>query len=484
LITHDKAALATDGRYFNQAGQELDDNWALLKQGIPDAPTWQEWIAKAAKGGKVVAVDPTVITASQARKLSETIKKKGGQELMPLQRNLIDSIWGEDRPSKPTGVVKVLPTTYAGKKFEDKLKELREQIEKEKASGIVISMLDEVAWLFNLRGSDIAFNPVFISYALVTLTDATIYIDESKLDEDVKKHLMNVAIKPYDAIMSDLEIFSALITKSADDSKQNHTELLLTTDASWALSHTLGKDKKPKEIRSPVALAKSAKNETELEGMRQCHIRDGAALIEFFAWLEEQLIKKNSKLNEVQAGEKLDSIRSKHDKFVGLSFDSICASGPNAAVIHYQAKPDECSIINPNAVFLCDSGGQYLDGTTDTTRTIHFGQASDEEKRAYTLVLKGHIGLDLAVFPKGVTGYRLDAIARQHLWQYGMDYAHGTGHGVGSYLNVHEMPTGIGMRIVYNEVPLTPGNVISNEPGYYEDGKFGIRIESKCNCPE
>jgi len=212
--------------------------------------------------------------------------------------------------------------------------------------------------------------------------------------------------------------------------------------------------------------------------MRDCHVRDGAALTEFFAWLEDQLVNKKATLDEVDAADKLESIRSKHDRFVGLSFDTISSTGPNAAVIHYMPEKGKCSIINPNEIYLCDSGGQYLDGTTDTTRTLHFGDPSPMERKAYTLVLKGNIALERIRFPKGTTGYALDTIARQFLWHYGLDYRHGTGHGVGSYLNVHEGPIGIGTRVQYSEVPLSVGNVISDEPGYYEDGKFGIRIEN------
>ena len=215
--------------------------------------------------------------------------------------------------------------------------------------------------------------------------------------------------------------------------------------------------------------------------MRNCHIRDGAALSEYFAWLEEELTTKGTKLDEVDAADKLEAIRSKHDHFVGLSFPTISSTGANAAVIHYQPEKGACSVIDPKAIYLCDSGAQYLDGTTDTTRTLHFGEPSEMEKKAYTLVLKGNIALETVRFPKGTSGFALDTLARQFLWQEGLDYRHGTGHGVGSYLNVHEGPIGIGTRIQYSEVSLAVGNVISNEPGYYEDGGFGIRIESEFN---
>jgi Xaa-Pro aminopeptidase len=231
-------------------------------------------------------------------------------------------------------------------------------------------------------------------------------------------------------------------------------------------------------VRSPIGDAKAVKNTTELDGMRASHVRDGAALIEYFAWLEDQLIAKKAALDEVQAADKLEELRSRHDHFVGLSFPTISSTGANAAVIHYKPVRGSCSTIDPGKIYLCDSGAQYTDGTTDVTRTLHFGKPTDAEREAYTLVLKGNIALDLAIFPKGTTGYALDSLARQHLWKNGLDYRHGTGHGVGSYLNVHEGPIGIGTRAQYAEVALSSGNVLSNEPGYYVEDEFGIRIEN------
>lgn len=428
----------------------------------------------------MVGVDPTVITASDARKLSETLKKKSHANLVGVSQNLVDAIWTE-RPARPAEQVIVLSDKYAGKSYTDKLDELRKELQKKKAVGMVVSMLDEVAWLFNLRGNDIPYNPVFFSYAAVTPTSATLYVDSSKIATDVKEHLSDVVqIKPYDALFSDLtSIAEAAATEAEiDPSKSHPPKLLLSNKSSWALSLGLGGEDKVEESRSPIADAKAIKNPTELEGMRQCHVRDGAALIEFFAWLEEELVVKGSWIDEVQAADKLEEVRSRGQHFKGLSFPTISSTGPNAAVIHYSPERGNCSLVDPKAVYLCDSGAQYLDGTTDTTRTLHFTNPSEMEIKAYTLVLKGVIGLDRVVFPKGTTGFAIDAFARQHLWREGLDYRHGTGHGVGSFLNVHEGPIGIGTRAAYSEVSLSIGNVISDEPGYYEDGNFGIRIEN------
>ncbi|KAK5098846.1 hypothetical protein LTS08_006224 [Lithohypha guttulata] len=482
VVTLEKAALATDGRYFNQASKQLDSNWQLLKQGLEDVPTWQEWTIEQAEGGKTVGVDPTVITASDAQKLNKKLKKTNAQ-LIGVDQNLVDKIW-KDRPARPAEKVIVLPLEYAGKDYDEKIAELRKELDKKKTAGMVISMLDEIAWLFNLRGSDIPYNPVFFSYAAVTHDTATLYVDASKLDDAVYEHLHgSVAVKPYEDLFSDLTSISQAAANSpeqngVEQSKPKHTKILVSNKASWALTLGLGGEEKVEEVRSPVADAKAIKNATELEGMRQCHIRDGAALIKYFAWLEDQLVSKGATINEVEGADKLEEIRSKGDHFRGLSFDTISSTGPNAAVIHYKPERGSCSTIDPKAVYLCDSGAQYLDGTTDTTRTLHFGQPTEMEIKSYTLVLKGVIALDRAVFPKGTTGFAIDILARQALWREGLDYRHGTGHGVGSFLNVHEGPIGVGTRSAYAEVSLSVGNVLSDEPGYYEDGNFGIRIEN------
>ncbi|KAL7929459.1 X-prolyl aminopeptidase [Trichoderma chlorosporum] len=481
VITESAAALATDGRYFNQAAQQLDENWTLLKQGLQDVPTWQEWAAEQSAGGKTVAVDSTLLTGSAAKKLAEKIRKSGGSDLIPLEINLVDAVWAEERPARPQQRITVLSEKFAGKSVQSKLSDLISELEKKKSPGVFISMLDEVAWLFNLRGNDIPYNPVFFSYAVITPKGAALYVDESKLDEECRAHLakFNVAVKPYDTFFRDAEqLHQQFIASTQGEEGGNAGSFLMSNKGSWALKRALGGDTAVEEIRSPVGDAKAVKNETEMEGMRACHIRDGAALIEYFAWLEDQLINKKAVLDEVQAADKLEELRSKHQHFVGLSFPTISSTGANAAVIHYGPERGNCATIDPKAIYLCDSGAQFLDGTTDTTRTLHFGEPTEAEREAYTLVLKGNIALDLAVFPKGTTGFALDSLARQHLWRTGLDYRHGTGHGVGSFLNVHEGPIGIGTRIQYTEVPLAPGNVISNEPGYYEDGSFGIRIEN------
>ncbi|KAJ6107660.1 Xaa-Pro aminopeptidase P [Penicillium sp. IBT 18751x] len=430
IISLNKAALSTDGRYFNQAAKQLDSNWELLKRGIEGVPSWQEWTTEQAQGGKAVGVDPSLITAAGARKLAETLEKNGSS-LVGIQQNLVDLVWGKDRPARPVEKVRVHPVKYAGKSFQDKIADIRKELETKKKAGFVVSMLDEIAWLFNLRGSDIPYNPVFFSYAIITPTTAELYVDSSKLTPEVTAHLgQDVIIKPYDSIFADVKALS----EARSQATEVPAKFLLSNKTSWALSLNLGGEEHVEEIRSSIADAKAVKNETELEGMRACHIRDGAALTEYFAWLENELVNKKTVLDEVDGADKLEQIRSKHELFAGLSFDTISSTGPNGAVIHYKPEKGSCSIIDPSAIYLCDSGCQYFDGTTDTTRTFHFGTPTAFEKRAFTLVLKGMIGIDTAVFPKGTSGFAIDVLARQHLWKEGLDFLHGTGHGVGSYL--------------------------------------------------
>lgn len=420
VVTHDKAALATDGRYFNQASKQLDENWLLLKQGLQDVPTWQEWSAEQSEGGKIVGVDPTVISAPDARKLADRIKKRGGQDLIAIEENLVDLVWGDQRPPRPSEPVNVLTKGFSGKDVKTKLEELRKDLEKKQSSGFIVSMLDEIAWLFNLRGNDIPYNPVFFSYAAITPTTATLYVDSSKLSSECRTYLADygVSVRPYEKIFDDSAALSQSLDTPNDESQEEPKikKFLVSNRTSWALKRSLGGEAKVDEIRSPIGDAKAVKNETELEGMRACHIRDGAALIEYFAWLEHQLTVEKAVIDEVTAADKLEEFRSKHKHFVGLSFDTISSTGPNAAVIHYKPERGNCSVIDPNAVYLCDSGAQYLDGTTDTTRTLHFGEPTEMERKAYTLVLKGNIALDVAVFPKGTSGFALDTLARQFLW--------------------------------------------------------------------
>ncbi|KAG1741526.1 peptidase M24, structural domain-containing protein [Suillus paluster] len=478
IITLRDAYLFTDGRYFLQASQQLDSNWKLMKQGLPEVPTWQDFLSKHLEQGTRIGIDPTLISAVDAESLKESLEPRGS-ELVSLQQNPVDVVWGKDRPTRPQNSVFPLDVKYAaGETSQSKLKRLREEITKKNAVASVVTLLDEVAWLFNLRGTDIDFNPVFFAYAVVTPTEALLFINGAQLQDSVKTFLgSDVEIRSYESFLPSLK----QLTTSLGASKEK--PMLLGDKTSLAVVEAIGQDN-ASLVPSPVAAMKAIKNETEIEGFRQCHIRDGAALTRYFAWLEEQL-NSGVELNESQAADKLEEFRSELQLFRGLSFTTISSTGPNAAIIHYSPERDNCAIIKKDQVYLCDSGGQYLDGTTDVTRTLHFGTPTEEEKRAFTRVLQGHISIDTAVFPTGTSGYIIDSFARRALWQEGwvvvtmmLDCRHGTGHGVGHFLNVHEGPHGIGTRIAYNSTSLKAGMTVSNEPGYYSDGCYGIRIES------
>ncbi|KAG1900337.1 peptidase M24, structural domain-containing protein [Suillus fuscotomentosus] len=474
VITLRDAFLFTDGRYFLQASQQLDSNWKLMKQGLPDVPTWQEFLSKHLEQGTRIGIDPTLISAADAESLKKSLEPRGSV-LVSLQQNPVDVVWGKDRPPCPHNSVFPLDVKYAaGETSQSKLQRLREEITKKKAVAAVVTLLDEVAWLFNLRGTDIDFNPVFFAYAVVTPTEAILFMNDAQDQHSIKEFLgSDVEIRPYESFIPSLRQLTATLGANKDK------PMLLGDKTSLAVVEAIGQENAVL-IPSPVATMKAIKNETEIEGFRNCHIRDGAALIRYFAWLEEQL-NSGVELNESQAAAKLEEFRSELDLFRGLSFTTISSTGPNAAVIHYSPDPDDCAIVKKDQIYLCDSGGQYLDGTTDVTRTLHFGTPTNEEKRAFTRVLQGHISIDTAVFPNGTSG--ADSFARRALWQEGWgkrfpEYRHGTGHGVGHFLNVHEGPHGIGTRIAYNSTSLKVGMTVSNEPGYYADGRYGIRIEN------
>ncbi|KAI0796341.1 Creatinase/aminopeptidase [Irpex lacteus] len=468
IVTLTDAFLFTDGRYFLQAEQELDSNWTLQKQGLPDVPTWQEFLSKNLDDHSRIGIDPTLITAEDAENLQKTLKPKESH-LVSLSENLVDQVW-EGRPPRTSNEIIPLDIKFSGEPHSEKIARLQDELKKKNHKAIVVAMLDEIAWLFNLRGSDIAYNPVFFAYAVVSQSSAILFVKPEQVSDNVRKHLGNeVTIKPYD------EFFTHLRGLGAELNLSKNAQVLIGDKTNLAIAEAIGHDSVVIS-RSPVAEFKSIKNATEVEGFRQSHIRDGAALVRYFAWLEEKL-NEGAQLTESQVADQLEKYRSEGDLYRGLSFTTISATGPNGAIIHYSPDPVNSAIVKKDQVYLCDSGAQYFDGTTDVTRTWHFGTPTDEEERAFTRVLQGHIAIDTAIFPNGTTGYIIDSWARKPLWEDGLDYRHGTGHGVGHYLNVHEGPQGIGIRIAYNSTPLKAGMTVSNEPGYYADGRFGIRIE-------
>ena len=490
LITlDDRAYLWTDGRYFLQAEKQLDpEYWQLMKSG--QDVTMSAWLCKhytQAQNTKI-GVDPKLYSVQEYESLAKELKthekssvqnSSSSIELVPLANNLVDEVWGSERPSAPHGRIFALSKQFSGMDMSEKVELIRKDMEKENCSHLVLTALDEIAWLTNLRGSDIQFNPFFMSYLLLTMDHAYLYIDPAKLESDVlSDHLdqSQISVKPYDSFMSDL---SQYFTSHVEDQKRNNKIWVDTNSCSMGVYEQLPKDRVLAKT-SPVKMAKSIKNETEIQGFKNAHIRDGAALVRFFAWIEDALNNHSDQvITECAAADKLEQFRKEQDHFVSLSFGTISGFGPNGAIIHYSPQPETCSAITKEGVYLLDSGAQYKDGTTDVTRTVHFGEPTSYQKECYTRVLKGHIALDTIIFPEGTTGYKLDVVARMPLWQLGLDYNHGTGHGVGHFLGVHEGPQGIGTRArSTDDFALKPGMTITNEPGYYESGEFGIRIEN------
>ncbi|KAK3095170.1 hypothetical protein FSP39_011006 [Pinctada imbricata] len=462
IITKDKAALWTDGRYYLQAERQLDGNWTLMKDGMPKTPSQSDWLSQEMPVGGCVGVDPHLISAGKSIAWDQIRKnlKNSGHHIVPVHDNLIDVVW-DDRPPPPKSSLLILSLKYTGMSWQDKVKKIREKMKVKKCEALVVTALDEIAYLFNLRGADIEFNPVFFAYAVVTMNSVNLFIDETRLDEAVSQHLQlngsntdpstAITVHPYGEIGSFMSGLAEKVQGKVWERRLSQP--------------------------SPVASMKAVKNKTEIAGMKRAHVKDAVTLCEYFSWLEQEVPK--GKVTEVSAAEKLEQIKQEQEDYISLSFATISSTGPNGAIIHYKATEETDQVVAADNVYLCDSGAQYRDGTTDVTRTTHFGTPSSHVKECYTRVLKGHINLSSAIFPNGVKGHMLDSLARTSLWDIGLDYVHGTGHGVGCFLNVHEGPCGISHRVSLADVPLEEGMILSDEPGYYEDGAFGLRIE---NC--
>lgn len=521
LITKDEALLWTDGRYFLQAEQQLSDQWKLMR--LAEDPAVDIWMADNLPKDAAIGVDPWCISIDTAQRWERAFAKKQ-QKLVQTTKNLVDEVWTTRPPAEINAAV-VQPLKFAGRSVTDKLKDLRKKLAQEHARGIVLTALDEVAWLYNIRGKDVAYCPVVHAFAIVTSNSAFIYVDKRKVSVEVKTHLEEneIEIKEYTEVSLDAALLAtneldsvstakaslAEVTKQSENSETNksvngkHQTGEKSSNLIWAdpasCCYALYSKLNPDAVvlqQSPLALPKALKNPVELDGLRKAHVRDGAAVVQYLVWLdnkmqdiygasgyflEENTVKKEKplkslKLTEVTVSDKLEEFRASKEHFRGLSFPTISSVGPNAAIIHYSPQAETCAELDPDKIYLFDSGAQYLDGTTDITRTVHFGRPSDHEKACYTAVLKGHIALGNARFPNGTNGHQLDILSRIPLWNYGLDYRHGTGHGIGSYLNVHEGPHLISFRI--RNVPLQASMTVTDEPGYYEDGAFGIRLEN------
>jgi len=474
VVTETKAALWTDGRYYLQAESQLDSNWILMKDGLPNTPTKEQWLIEVLPTGSKVGVDPWVITHGGWYKMLQELSA-AGLSLVFTEKNLVDLVWEDHgRPDPPSEGLMVLDIAFTGKSWQEKVQEVRAALAKKKADILVVTALDEIAWLLNLRGSDVVFNPVFFAYVMIKQDELLLFINESKIDKAISKHLgldnsedasnKNVTVSSYEGIWD-----------AVNEAANNGSRIWLSSSSSAALARLAPKTRLISEP-SPLAHSKAVKNPVEIEGMRQAHIRDAIALCEYFSWLEHE-VPKNS-VTEISGAAKLEELRREQENFVSLSFETISAVGSNGAIIHYRPAEETNRVITNQELYLCDSGAQFKDGTTDVTRTWHFGIPTKWQRECFTRVLKGHIALARAVFPNKTTGHRLDTLARKALWDTGLDYLHGTGHGIGSFLNVHEGPQSISYRSRENEASLEAGMMVTDEPGYYEDGAFGIRIES------
>ena len=464
-VTLRKAGLWTDSRYFLQAESQLEGtDIQLYKLGLPDTPSIREWLSDELKSGDQVGIDPRLISHREFQDLQQHLQKKNIQ-LRSTERNLVDEIW-KDQPSFPMSTLRPHPLKYAGISCQDKISLLQEELRKESCTGIILTTLDDIAWLFNIRGKDIPFNPLLISYAIVTLKNAHLFVHPEKLDRAAKKHLKS-AIKTHD-----YQEFSKFIKKKFGEKDKLWIDA--SRVSSW-ISEQLDQKCELYLKESPVPAMKAPKNSVEIEGLRQAHIRDGVAMVQFLRWLETHIGRK--KITEISAANTLEQFRRKQPLYQGPSFNTISAYQEHAAIVHYAATPESDVELKPQGIYLIDSGGQYLDGTTDITRTLALGEPSSRQKQLFTRVLKGHLQLAMTRFPKGTAGNQLDTIARKPLWDLGLNYGHGTGHGIGSYLNVHEGPQAISYYRGIG-VALVPGMIISNEPGYYKPGEYGIRIEN------
>jgi len=465
VITKDKAGLWTDSRYFLQAEQQLKDTGIdLYKEGLPETPTISDWIASELSAGDCIGIEGDVYAASEAKALIEYFSGKNlnvRTDFAPY-----DLLW-KNRPAVPANPVFVLPERFSGKPCRDKIKEVVAEVNKNQADITIIAALDTIAWLFNIRGNDVKYNPVCVSYAAVSEKETVLFISPEKLTQDVSDYLQQegVVVAGYEKIAGYIRGIPSGTNVLIAPTKINYRLYSILSDNCIIKETTV----------HPADSLKSIKNATEIAGIRNAMKKDGVALVKFLIDLEKSL-KNNETITESDVEEKLRDYRSDQDFYLGESFKTIAGYGAHGAIVHYDATPESNAVVLPDGILLVDSGAQYLDGTTDITRTVSTGQVSEDVKRNYTHVLKGHIQLALAVFPAGTVGMQLDVLARQFLWKAGQNFLHGTGHGVGCFLNVHEGPQSI--RMNYNPAPLEPGMITSNEPGLYLAGEYGIRIEN------
>ena len=466
VVTLKSAALWTDSRYFIQAAEQLKGTeFQLMKLKIEGTPSIPEWIASElstsdSQSSTEIGMDGMVNTVAVVEKMKEELKQRGGITVRtnfdPLAR-----IW-KDRPQIPQSPVEIQPMELAGEETTSKLTRIRQALRARHADGMLVTALDDIAWTLNLRGSDVHCNPVFVSYLLIASDKATLYINKVKLTAEVRDYLKSQGVETAD--------YSEVSKGLKDYFEYN---ILLDPDE---VCYTLYQQVTRNIVRgaSPIATMKTVKNEREQQGFRSAMLKDGIAMVKFLKWLDEKIGKQT--LTEISVSDKLESLRAEQPLYRGLSFDTIAGYEAHGAIVHYEATPETDIPLHAAGFLLLDSGAQYQNGTTDITRTIALGSLTEEQRRVYTLVLKGHIQIERCKFPAGASGTQIDILARESLWREGLNYLHGTGHGVGSYLSVHEGPHQF--RMEWKPAPLVAGMTITDEPGIYLEGKFGVRIEN------
>jgi len=466
VVLPEEAAMFVDGRYTLQVRQQVSPTeWSY--QSVPETSTTQ-WLEEHAPEGARIGYDPWLHTREWVKKAKEALASRGA-ELVAVERNPIDEIW-KDRPEASKAHLVVQPDQYAGKSAAEKRTEMGDWLGKHQADAAVLSALDSIAWAFNIRGADVTHTPVALAYALVHADGtADLFVASEKIDADVRQHLGN-----------GVRLHERSEFESALSELKGKTVVVDPERAVAAIFDALeNAGAKVLPLRDPTILPKAIKNPAEIAGQKAAQTRDGAAIVRFLHWIDEEAPKGD--VDELRASDHLESLRRENAELRDLSFDSISGAGPNGAIVHYRSSEKTNRKLEKGTLYLIDSGGQYVDGTTDITRTVAIGEPTDEMRDRFTRVLKGHIAIATAVFPRGTRGSQLDSFARRPLWEAGLDYAHGTGHGVGSFLAVHEGPqriSPVGSSQSGGDEPLQPGMIISNEPGYYKTGEYGIRIEN------
>jgi len=461
VVTMKSAALWTDSRYFLAAEEQLKGTEILLmKLKIEGTPTIAEWIGQECGAGAEVGVDGMVNSASAVKMLIADLRRQGG---ITLRTNMdpLAVIW-KNRPPIPENPVEIYPLTYAGEAAHEKIARIRQALRRQHADGMLMSALDDIAWTLNLRGADVHCNPVFVSYLLISSKHVTLYINKVKLSPDVMAYLKaeGVDVAPYEDVKKGLKDYF------------EYNILLDPDEVNYTLYNAVTREIVEEE--SPVKRMKTIKNPIEIAGFKSAMLKDGIAMVKFLRWLKPAV--ESGGQSEMSVDEKLTSLRAEQPLYRDISFDTIAGYQIHGAIVHYEATPETDMALKPEGFLLLDSGAQYLDGTTDITRTIALGPLTEEQRKIYTLVLKGHIQVELCKFPSGTSGTQIDILAREAMWREGLNYLHGTGHGVGTYLNVHEGPHQI--RMEYKAAPFVEGMTVTDEPGIYLAGRFGVRIEN------